>query len=387
MTKSGQFHAAVYMDGLSSVRRPVFIGLSGEGLTLYADSDGSDEISRWSYPEIRVLHDWTDGVGGSFSLTTGGQSGPVLDLADRILFDHIRQSLTRRRQATFLFPTRLSVFAVFACLAAFVLVIAFPSLSYLAGEAGALVPEKSERKIGDKFVQDMQDEVGACPDPLAEAALSKIMDGLLLADGAQRDKPTIHILNDPDANAFALPGNHIVVLRGFLEGVHTEAEVTGVLAHELGHIVHDDPIKAVTQQIVISALSGALSDGGGYGTVAGAAGMLTGLTYSRGVERSADLYAEGLLDKADIGTKGMVTFLQTMEEKNPEILQKVEKSFDFLSTHPATAERVEMFKSKPSYRPARRTFLSAGEWKSLTAPQCGPSLPKTEPKESEGTEI
>jgi len=142
------------------------------------------------------------------------------------------------------------------------------------------------------------------------------------------------VANQKEINAFAAPGGVVVVNAGLLRAISSPEELAGVLAHEIAHAELRHSLKGMAQSLGLRALTSlALGD---YGGTALAEGMkkLTELGFSREAEREADQEGLRRLVAAEIDPQGMVRFF--------ELLEKAQQLAppEFLSTHPATTERI-----------------------------------------------
>jgi len=155
------------------------------------------------------------------------------------------------------------------------------------------------------------------------------------------------------ANAFALPGGTIVMTDDMVEtagklGLSDDA-LAGVLAHEIGHVVHRHTTRLLVEQAVLNAGLGlALGDVSSMLSVGTSA--LTGLAYRRGHETEADCFAAGLMQHAALPTAPMADLLLGIEAKaRSESRAKTPSApeagwMQLLSSHPATVERAQDLK-------------------------------------------
>mgnify|MGYP001055849912 CR=1 FL=1 len=161
----------------------------------------------------------------------------------------------------------------------------------------------------------------------------------------QKDTTHLKILfyDAPYPNAFALPGNYIVILDSIVklsQDTINYNDVIGVMAHEMGHLHYKHSLKLVIKSgltaIVISYFIGDIST-----FIATITHQLLTLSYSRSYEEEADDYAIYLLKKNKISTLPLAHLLENMSKtyKEESVLP------EFLSTHPVTEERIKKIKS------------------------------------------
>jgi predicted Zn-dependent protease len=165
------------------------------------------------------------------------------------------------------------------------------------------------------------------------------------------DRPDIAyrvtVLNNQVVNAFALPGGYVYVTRGLLALVDDEAELAGVLGHEIGHVIARHSAQRQTAALgasVIGAVLGAVVGSQAVNQVVGLGGQGLLAGYSRDQEYEADALGVRYLAKAGYDPYAQGDFLATMEEQRKlQALitgQKYDASADWLASHPATPERV-----------------------------------------------
>jgi Zn-dependent protease with chaperone function len=148
------------------------------------------------------------------------------------------------------------------------------------------------------------------------------------------------------ANAFALPGGTIVVTDAIVEEADQKQlgddALAGVLAHEIGHVVHRHTTRMIVEQAVLNiGLGLALGDVSSFVSMTGSA--LTGLAYRRGHETEADCFAVALMRKANAPTAPMADLLLDLQSSRSGDAR--EPAFaTLLSSHPATHERALMLK-------------------------------------------
>ena len=113
--------------------------------------------------------------------------------------------------------------------------------------------------------QKLIENIGIYDDPELDAYVRQVGERLLRDAGITRPEFTFTLLDSPDINAFAMPGGFIYVNRGLLAYLDTEAELAGVLAHEIGHITENHHSRRQTQQVTskVAAVSAYILTGSG----------------------------------------------------------------------------------------------------------------------------
>ena len=138
-----------------------------------------------------------------------------------------------------------------------------------------------------------------------------------------------YIVNDENLNAFALPGGQIFVNLGAIFKTNSEAELAGLLAHELAHTVLSHGFKLMSEGNLTNSVVQYIPYAGG--TVSN----LIVLNYSRKMERQADVLGTQILASAGYASDGLRNLMVTLNEGKEDL-----GVLAWLSTHPETQERV-----------------------------------------------
>jgi predicted Zn-dependent protease len=154
---------------------------------------------------------------------------------------------------------------------------------------------------------------------------------------------TIKVLDTDDVNAFALPGGFFYVDSGLILAAENEAELAGVMAHEIAHVAACHAAREISRgQLMNLASIPLIFVGGGIGyaaqSLAGLAVPLGFMKFSRGFESEADFLGVEYLYKAGYDPQALTSFFEkvkAMEKQRPGTLAK---AFD---THPQTPDRIE----------------------------------------------
>ena len=179
-----------------------------------------------------------------------------------------------------------------------------------------------------------------------QAMIEKTVDRLVAASERPDLKYKVTILNSPAINAFALPNGRLYITRGLIALANDKAELASVLAHEMGHVIarHAAIREEQARQVAIigHVVSDVLSDPQ-VGALALAKSKLTLAAFSRAQEFEADGIGVGISARAGFDPYGASRFLFDMQ-RNADLKASDgagPRGIDFLSSHPATPERVK----------------------------------------------
>jgi predicted Zn-dependent protease len=175
-----------------------------------------------------------------------------------------------------------------------------------------------------------------------------------LRDHIKADHPyeiEILVVDSRMVNAMALPGGLIILYVPLIRLTETPEELAAVMAHELGHVIHRDPLRKMIRQMGIAATL-ALLRGDSSTLLENTIRNLLDLKYTRDQESAADDFALETLVAAGIDP---IHFAAIMEKLDPGRGGGKSKLVKYLSTHPHRGERVE------KARRASAQFASAGD--------------------------
>jgi predicted Zn-dependent protease len=201
-----------------------------------------------------------------------------------------------------------------------------------------------EIALGKQLAQEVERSSKMIDDPVVTEYVNRVGQNLVRNSDA-RVPFTIKVIDSDEVNAFALPGGFFYVNSGLILRAQEEAELAGVMAHEISHVTARHGTKNASKgelmQLATIPLM-LLGPGGwaGYGIYQGLnlALPLTFLKFSRDAEREADFLGLQYMYKAGYDPNAYVTFferIQADEKRRPGTIPKV------FSTHPPTPERIE----------------------------------------------
>lgn len=201
-----------------------------------------------------------------------------------------------------------------------------------------------ELRIGRQLAGNL---LGAVP-LVKDAKLQRYVNEVGRWVASQGERPELKwyfgVLDSEDVNAFALPGGYVFVTRGLVGLLSSEAELAGVLGHEIGHVLLQHHLKVLKQSQMVGVASGVLgSQVGGGRLEAAAIQQLLGKgaeAVARGLDKSAEFEADRvgvvLATRAGYSPYGLPMALQKIAQRNPR-----EASVALLfKTHPLPQERL-----------------------------------------------
>ena len=200
-----------------------------------------------------------------------------------------------------------------------------------------------ERQIamGKDYSHQVESTSRLITDPLVTEYINRIGQNLVRNSDSQVPF-TIKVIESDDINAFALPGGYFYVDSGLIDAAETEAELAGVMAHEIAHVAacHVARQRTRGQLMNIGAMSVMMIGGPiGYGVyeAAGIAMPMTFLKFSRGFESEADFLGVQYMYKAGYDPQAFTSFFERVKAMEKRREGVVAKAFE---THPQTPDRI-----------------------------------------------
>ena len=373
--------AAHWFDGLSSQPRPVLLGLppGAEGPSLHLHPLQAGVPGRqFAYREVQWPEAWNDQRPQQRLVVDLGPAGS-LEIDDAPAWQAALRAAGQRPGLAQRMQHRWGVLLVVLLVALGALAVFYRyGTPWLATQLARYVPLDWERALSDKVLAQMDNA------PLRPSRLPPERQAALQARFAELTRqapaplarypgyaPQYRLLfrSGMPANAFALPGGTVVVTDALVRKAdalpQADEAVVGVLAHEIGHVVHRHTTRMVVEQAVLNVGLG-LALGDLSGVLSTGASAATGLAYRRNHEREADCHAIALMAHAGLPTAPMGDLLlalgtargddadeaqdkpaQGASSPNGAASQPAESTaarsglWEWLETHPETTERAQ----------------------------------------------
>jgi Zn-dependent protease with chaperone function len=331
---------ARYFDGESAVPREVVVSFGERSLVIMALNDVA--LAHWPLASLRAVGARGD---SSVQLVPSADSDERLVLSDPEMLAAIRQVCPGLyRRAVNRRQVRSAIFWAGAAVGS-VLAIVFVLVPALAGQLAQMIPPQREQQLGDAVVGQIQTIFGwmggetpqMCESDSGGVALQRMADRLTV--GLELPYPLrLGVIDIGMVNAVAVPGGRILIFRGLLEAAESPEEVAGVLAHEIGHVVHRDPTREALRAAGTTGILGLLiGDITGAGIAVIVSEAVLNASYQREAEANADSVAYDLLAQAGLPSRPFARFFEKMKKKYGDS----EGFLKLISSHPGLAERAE----------------------------------------------
>ena len=233
---------------------------------------------------------------------------------------------------------------------------------------------KQDVELGLQAAREVRQQMPMLNDPRTEDFAERIGERLIEAIPAEYRQPefrySFDVVNLRDINAFALPGGPMFLHRGMIEAARSEAEVAGVMGHELAHVVlrHGTAQATKGQKFQIGAMAGQVLGailGGRTGAVVSQGSQLGlgtwFLKYSREYEREADILGAQLMARAGYDPRAMASMFQTIERQGGS------GGPEFLSDHPNPGNRVQAINREADMLRVQGNGGNTGEFQAVHA--------------------
>jgi predicted Zn-dependent protease len=222
-----------------------------------------------------------------------------------------------------------------------------------------LISDQQEKEIGQGVNQNIRGEFPVHDDAELTAYVSSVGERLVAVSERPEIGYEFTVLETEVVNAMAAPGGFVYVTTGLLTEARNEAELAGVLGHEIGHVVGRHSVKQIQLALGASlALSVITPDSEAWEQVVGLGTQVALTGYGRSQENEADTFGVLYGYRAGYDPHGMLTFLEKLQNLQDRELTKFEA---FFSTHPRTGDRIDHVREELATLPSSGKELRVGE--------------------------
>lgn len=233
------------------------------------------------------------------------------------------------------------------------------------GSGVGLLDQQKERAIGEKVFREVNKQLPVIQNPWLEDSLNTIFLKILSQTQLNQTVGLI-VINDPQINAFAVPGGLFAINAGLINSARNMDEMVGVMSHEVAHVTQrhysrfQDAFKGhgllSLAGIIAGALLAAKMDGSaGAAVMLGSQAVLLDkqLSYSRNQEREADRIGMQYMYSSGYNPQSMADFFEKMDRES----SKISVLPDFWLTHPLTSQRMSEARLRANQLPKVKSSL------------------------------
>jgi beta-barrel assembly-enhancing protease len=231
-------------------------------------------------------------------------------------------------------------------------------LPSLGDSSATVVSSLEEQRLGRQFMRNARRQMDFSTDPEVTDYVRRLGAELVTAIDLSPEEFTFSVVNDPNLNAFAVPGGFISLHSGLIAETESESELASVVAHEIAHVTQRHLPRMIARAKerslpAAAAMVAAILVGGQMGSAAlvGANAALAAdqLRYSRDFEKEADSVGIRILAQSRFDPTAMPSFFQKLQRNS--MLQSIDVP-EYLRTHPLSVNRIADSESRASAYPA-----------------------------------
>ena len=222
----------------------------------------------------------------------------------------------------------------------------------IGSPADAILSKNTEAQIGRSIMRQLRASGELVEDPQITEYINDIGHRISAHANSGSHEFTFFVIDDPNINAFALPGGYVGVHTGLLEATRSEDELAGVLAHEVAHVTQRHIARAIhansrqsilNTAIMLGAILAGVAGGASGDVVQGAIAVAQGtaaqqqINFTRNNEYEADRVGISALAESGFDPRGMGSFFEVISRGGGAPETRVP---EFLRTHPVTSARI-----------------------------------------------
>ncbi|MBC8258075.1 MAG: M48 family metallopeptidase [SAR324 cluster bacterium] len=341
-----QVFKARFFDGRTATHQNVDVHLQRQDVKIEFE-DGTSRI--WENEKFRVLQDRSQ---GPLRLEYGAFPPEILEVEDPKFSEGFGNKISGKSPLKLWGLALLTVLLVPATI--------YWALPLASGLVAKFVPVSIEKQLGQYVINELFAERKICESTAGKPALEKLVSRLTPADSTYEFQ--VEVIDSTLVNAIAFPGGSILIFRGLLEKSPSAEALSGVLAHEMQHVLQRHGTENLLNQAALFGVFKLLTveENAIAETLFAGVQVLSLLKYTRALELEADSSALQLLSQAEINPEEMLTMFKVLQNNSSSLP-------DVLLSHPDMSFRLQKLKElielEADYE--SKPVLSAKSWKDL----------------------
>ncbi len=224
------------------------------------------------------------------------------------------------------------------------------------------ITSKTQQKLGELILDQIIKSGEENHDPKVTLPLDSILTAICISNTIDRSQIQLHVIKSEEVNAFALPNHQLVIYSGLILETRNQAELSGVMCHEIAHMEMDHVMKKLIKEVGVSILISTTTGNSGSNLMGNILKTLSSTAYDRDLERDADIRAVDYLIRTNIDPIPFAQFLRRI----PESKSAIDQHLTLLSTHPDSEERAAyIIEFVGDVHGEYQSILSPDTWKNL----------------------
>ena len=347
-----------------SFKAKYYDGIKADSYNVEIDFDDSvlliefleiEKSLEWRYSSLQITEKPEDDR--PLIIVNYLENNAKIVLQDNTLYDFIIRKIPKKNTPLISISTSYTALILWLIPAIAIIIGIYWFAPQLASFSAKNFPRSWEKSLGQYTVDAITGDKTVCKNQEGVKALHKFVN---ILSGYAENQPfiTAKVIQEKDVNAFATSGGNIVIFSKLIEKADNQDELAGVIAHEMGHVIKRHPTQTLVRVVGLELV---VKMAFGESNTSSIGNSLFGLRYNRIFEREADEIATQILYNAGIDNRSFMKFFIRLRSEEKV---KDEKILSYISTHPATSERIEAIEKAKNVS-ISVPILTNDEWKSL----------------------
>lgn len=224
------------------------------------------------------------------------------------------------------------------------------------------ITDNTEEVLGDLYWDMISQSEDVIINNDITLPVDSILNRICLSNDIDPDEIKLHIIENSELNAFALPDKHLVIYSNLILSSDDESELAGVISHELAHIQLGHIMKKLIKEIGLAVILTMTTGNNNGQIIQESVRILSSSAFDRVLEKEADIKAVDYLKNAQVNPEGLANFLFKISREESTL----ERQLSWVSTHPNSQDRVKYiidYCGNPSS--GYQTILTKDSWEEL----------------------
>lgn len=220
----------------------------------------------------------------------------------------------------------------------------------------------AQETVGDLYWKYLSSEEDEITNDFVIQSVDSILSKICENNHLNPKEIQLHIVNNAEINAFALPNKHLILNSGLILSAKNDTELAGIICHEIAHMELNHVVKKLVKELGLSVITAISTDIKSGQIIREGLKLLSSSAYDRNLEKEADLKAVEYLNKAGLDSAPFANFLFRLSSKDNEY----SKHFVWINTHPNSEDRAQyILKNSNSAQVETEHIIGINSWNQL----------------------